>query len=437
MSQVLIHGFDSIHTCQGIRRLIDEKGSGIAAWIGEAEFCTHNIFDLFAGRFSYVNKPIPLSVLNAVSEHLYEVLFAVYRHYKVNIEVDVYELHNLLQKATGLLFDLITGHGVDLILFSNLPHEGIDNISYVIAKSLGIRTVLCHQSPFPGQYFVLEDLDDFGRFATSRVDTLRQVTAEEIEALLTSFTLPPFYMSDLPPRDIPRLLERRTLTSLRRFYRAKARRKRRVTYHRNLDSITTAAVRVDIPFVYFPLHLQPELTTCPMGGAFFDQALAIECLHARLPAGWKIYAKENPKQTEFMRGTGFFERLRLLENLEFVPRDTPSHALIRAAQVVATITGTAGMEALVVGKPVVVFGKAWYGGFSGVFPYQDSLDLLSLPQQGPSPSTVRRELATVLPKIGKGIVDPAYRVTASEYSVEKNNQEVYETMKKYLGCAVR
>ena len=34
----------------------------------------------------------------------------------------------------------------------------------------------------------------------------------------------------------------------------------------------------DTPFVYFPLHLQPEATTLPMGDIFVDQYLVVEML---------------------------------------------------------------------------------------------------------------------------------------------------------------
>ena len=196
--------------------------------------------------------------------------------------------------------------------------------------------------------------------------------------------------------------------------------------------MTIHEVSYDIPFVYFPLHMQPELATNPMGGAFFDQALVLECLHARLPKGWKIYVKENPKQMEFMRGARFFERLRLLEHVEIVPRDTSSHALIECAQAVATITGTAGMEALVLGKPVLLFGKVWYDSFSGIVPYDDTLDLLSVCSRPPSASTLRSELAALLQKTGRGIVDPDYVDAAEDYSIERNNLHVYETLSNYV-----
>lgn len=96
------------------------------------------------------------------------------------------------------------------------------------------------------------------------------------------------------------------------------------------------------PFVYFPLHLQPELTTSALGGDFADQVLAIERLARIIPSHWKIVLKENPKQTAF-RGTPlFFERLDLVPSVTWVAQDTPTHGLLSQCEWVATITGSAG-----------------------------------------------------------------------------------------------
>ncbi|KKS34896.1 MAG: capsular polysaccharide biosynthesis protein [Parcubacteria group bacterium GW2011_GWC2_42_12] len=127
-------------------------------------------------------------------------------------------------------------------------------------------------------------------------------------------------------------------------------------------------------FIYVPLHLQPEMTTSPMGGVFASQILMIKILAAALPAGWKIYVKEHPVQWMFFglnyndyRYPGYYQQIAQIKNVKLVPIKTNSFSLIKQAQAVATVTGTAGWEAILRGKPALVFGHAWYNDCAGVF----------------------------------------------------------------------
>ena len=90
------------------------------------------------------------------------------------------------------------------------------------------------------------------------------------------------------------------------------------------------------------MQLQPEMTTATLGGIFNDQLLALECLARKLPPGWRILVKENPKQTAFMRGRLFWQRFDSIPNVVLVPMHTDTFTLTAKSQFVATITGTVG-----------------------------------------------------------------------------------------------
>ncbi len=126
-------------------------------------------------------------------------------------------------------------------------------------------------------------------------------------------------------------------------------------------------------YVYFAMHYQPERTTCPDGGRFNNQFLAISLLSKALPEGWKIYVKEHPSQFNFhgmgelSRWMEYYDDIALLPNVRLISVDTPSMELMDHAQVVATITGAAGWEALIRGIPILCFGAAWYGLCRGAY----------------------------------------------------------------------
>ncbi|MEK9183939.1 MAG: hypothetical protein AAB890_02605 [Patescibacteria group bacterium] len=127
-------------------------------------------------------------------------------------------------------------------------------------------------------------------------------------------------------------------------------------------------------FVYVPLHYQPECSTSPLGGVFVDQILMIEILSASIPDDWVIYIKEHPVQW-LIRGLnfissryrGYYKRMAKLKNVKLVPVEADNYDLIRNSQVVATVVGSAGFEAVLRSKPAIVFGYPWYQYCHAVF----------------------------------------------------------------------
>ena len=131
---------------------------------------------------------------------------------------------------------------------------------------------------------------------------------------------------------------------------------------------------MDLPFVYVPLHYQPEATTCPDGGVVFsDQREVIDVLSAALPEGWNLYVKEHVTQFvaglqgDMSRDLSFYSDIDYHRNVRLVPVEYNSFRLIDASKAVATVTGTAGWEAMVRGTPALVFGYPWYRGCDGAF----------------------------------------------------------------------
>ncbi|MBI5523548.1 MAG: hypothetical protein HY910_13040 [Desulfarculus sp.] len=126
------------------------------------------------------------------------------------------------------------------------------------------------------------------------------------------------------------------------------------------------------PFVYLPLHYQPEMSTMPTGGYYEDQRVLAGVLAASLPPGWRLYVKEHPVQVapvgkgQYSRGFGFYRDLLALPNVSLVPLEQSSYQLIDHCRAVATISGQAAWEAVNRGKPALTFGHCWYRGCEGI-----------------------------------------------------------------------
>jgi len=124
---------------------------------------------------------------------------------------------------------------------------------------------------------------------------------------------------------------------------------------------------IETPFIYFGMHMQPEKTSQPMGGEYDMQLLPIIMLSKALPEGWQLLVKEHPNQfnkrkitNNNYRSHSFYKALSLLKNVTLVPLSYSSDLLIERAQIVSTLTGTIGWEALKLGIPTMVFGETYY-----------------------------------------------------------------------------
>ena len=115
-------------------------------------------------------------------------------------------------------------------------------------------------------------------------------------------------------------------------------------------------------YIYLPLHFQAEATTIGLGNEYLNQADMIEKIHNKLPKGFKIILKEHPAQNidNILRSDFFYKRINNLSNVLFTNVNDNTFDLIKGSKIVATITGTAGWEALKFKKPVITFGLAWY-----------------------------------------------------------------------------
>ena len=192
----------------------------------------------------------------------------------------------------------------------------------------------------------------------------------------------------------------------------------------NKLSINTIIEEIDFKqkYVYFPLQLQPEMTTSMLGGIYSDQLLALEQLSSILPNNWKIYAKENPKQTPRQRGKFFFKRLKAIPKVIYLSPAINTHYLIEHSQFVSVVTGTAGWEAISGGKNVLVFGKAWYSSLPGVFQYNENIDIKKIVSSKIDHHELEDKFNNLLNTAHEGVIDPSYNQLVPDYSEEKNEK---------------
>lgn len=348
------------------------------------------------------------------------------RHYYVTPPFS--NVYNSFVLTFHFCYDLLKKHRIDLVLGSNIAHEGFDFVLVEIARHLGIKTVMCYQSLLPGRFWLTSRVEDFG---------LPNLNPMLYEHEATGYRLPEtwFYMKKTPS-DASYSAKMLLNEIARKPWRAPPALVRFVYARRYREDVArlTRPLPKSERYIYFPLHLQPELSTSAIGGDYSDQMLALEALSAWAPAGMKIYVKENPKQTEKQRDEFFYKRLEALSNVTLLSNAEDSIALIKGSIGVATITGTVGWEALFNGKPVIAFGLAWYRFIDGVFAFSPDLSFDTFAAAvPPAPEAIADKLDEALMTAGRGVIDEHYRVLAGEgFDAKANATQVAESLVRYV-----
>ncbi len=113
------------------------------------------------------------------------------------------------------------------------------------------------------------------------------------------------------------------------------------------------------PFVFFPLHFEPEVSIQVFGRPYQNQIELVRNLALALPPGMCVLVKEHPRSIGF-RPYAYYRKLLEIPNVRLVEPRLSTHAVIRHAQMVAVISGSTGLEAAICGKPVLTFGCPTY-----------------------------------------------------------------------------
>jgi len=246
----------------------------------------------------------------------------------------------------------------------------------------------------------------------------------------------------LPPRSYLRVRGERADRGRLSRWKYRQYLKRGARFMRYLfDRYSALAERVDLgrPFVFVPLTFQPERTSCPEGGAFCDQLAMVELLSRSLPVGWKIYVKEHPSQFqpsmhgEHGRTARYYDDLLSIPGVHLAQLYMTPFELVDSAQAVASLTSTAGWEAVNRGKAALIFGHPWYRGCEGVFytpTFESCRDALARIAQGYRPDRQRLdEFVRALPEVCvRGYVEGGWAANAG-VTDEQNALHLSEALK--------
>lgn len=117
-------------------------------------------------------------------------------------------------------------------------------------------------------------------------------------------------------------------------------------------------------FIYYPLQVTPESSINTPAPYYVDQMRAIDAIRFAMPSDWTLVVKEH-RASLGIRPPSFYNELRRRAGVHITHATMSSIDLIRNAQVTISVTGSATLEAFLLGRPALVLGGCFVAEYLG------------------------------------------------------------------------
>jgi hypothetical protein len=143
-----------------------------------------------------------------------------------------------------------------------------------------------------------------------------------------------------------------------------------------IDKNFLKSISNEIPFVFFPLHFEPEQTLLIKTPYFTNQIEVITNIAKSLPVEFTLLVKEHPA----MRLSGWrkisdYKKILNIPNVKMIHPAVSNEEIIPKSSLVITISGTSGLEAAFYNKSSIVFTDVNYSKLSSVYRLRNWDDL--------------------------------------------------------------
>lgn len=128
---------------------------------------------------------------------------------------------------------------------------------------------------------------------------------------------------------------------------------------RHFYTIFSSEALGNTKYVYYPMHQEPEFVLNTRATSWFNQINTIQLLSHNLPAGYRLIVKEH-RYNYLRRPTRYLKEIRMLRNVDLVDPYDDQFKYITNADLVVTVNGTTGFEALMLEKPVITLSRTFY-----------------------------------------------------------------------------
>lgn len=134
-----------------------------------------------------------------------------------------------------------------------------------------------------------------------------------------------------------------------------------------IDNNLLKEVNFKEPFLFYPLHEEPERTLL-IGSPFYtNQIEIIRHIAKSLPITHILLVKEHPSQSvRGWRVSSFYKEIMTIPNVVLIHPDASFHELIEKSSLVISISGTGALESAFYEKPSIIFADTIFSNLSFV-----------------------------------------------------------------------
>lgn len=129
-----------------------------------------------------------------------------------------------------------------------------------------------------------------------------------------------------------------------------------------IESNFVTKLENDKPFLYLPLHQEPERSLLLAAPKFKDQIKTIKEVSKNLPQNYQLFVKEHPTQgpARGWRDISVYKEIINTPNVELFHPNFDSKILLENCDAVVSVGGTSSFEAAFFGKPSIIFADLGY-----------------------------------------------------------------------------
>lgn len=348
--------------------------------------------------------PLDMRILKAMEpyeQHAMDIIWRWRRSYSTSEKYC--DIKDIYYTFLSYWYSYIKKNEINLLLLTIIPHIPLTYICYALCKCLNIPVIIVNNLAFiegeKANQFLQTGINEYDPDFDNRYNDIQRKSDNGESIILSEAMEKYFNIYNVDNSKVKRVITYNQkkvskekielyVDRLKVYLKKKdiSILKNKIKYQIQLKSGEKKLLReiekyeispdINKRFLFFPLHMQPEATTLPLGDYFENQLLAIKIVAKCLPKNVFLYVKEHPtywirnNNVESMRESRnieFYKTIVSLPNVKLIRHNYNSLDLMDKSLGIITITGTAGFEGMFKKKPVIVFGNAFYKKFKYVY----------------------------------------------------------------------